>query len=102
MRKRPVPKGIALQNVDSAFEAGQALNITIIGRGLKSWIFTFEVASPDSGKPQKFTLMTQRGKVREWSDPRNLLQWLNERYGVSRCSVVLLGEEQEHEKTDDG
>lgn len=100
MRTRPVPTGIALQNVDTAFEAGQAFNVTIIGRALKSWIFTFEVIDPGSGKPQEFTLMTQRGKIREWSDPRNLLQWLDERYGVSEGSFVLLAEEQDHEKGD--
>ncbi|WP_244832517.1 KorA protein [Caballeronia sp. TF1N1] len=101
MRNRPVPTGIALQNVDGAFEAGQAVNIRIIGESPKSWMFTFDVADPVTGKPQEFTLLTQRGQVRYWSDPRNLLQFLADRYGVAEGSFILLGG-GEHEEGESG
>lgn len=94
---RPAPTGIALQNVDSAFEAGQAVNVTIIRRSPRAWMFTFEVADPASGELQVFTLKTQRGQVRLWSDPRNLLQWLDERYGVTEGSFLLQSGGSNHE-----
>lgn len=101
MQNRPVPIGIALSDVDGAFETGSASDVTIEGHGPKSWRVTFTVPDPRTGQPQLFTVLTQRGKVREWSDPRNLLQWLADRYAVSEGSFVMLNEGDNHE-TEEG
>ncbi|CAB3802632.1 hypothetical protein LMG28614_05661 [Paraburkholderia ultramafica] len=92
MQNRTVPMGIALSDVDDAFATGKASNVTIEGHGPKSWRVTFTVPDPRTGEPQLFTVLTQRGKIREWADPRNLLEWLADRYAVSEGSFVMLKE----------
>ena len=97
MRLKQQPTAISLDAMDIAFREGKATEIVIYGCSKLSWIFTFTARNPGTAKVQFFTLKTQRGKVRTWSDPRNLLQWLNERYGVSEGSFVLLDEVSEDE-----
>ena len=82
---------ISQQMVDEAFASGRCSNVRVIRRADKCWIFTFQ-CSDTNAKPQTFTLKTQRGKVREWSDPRTLFAFLDERYGV-RSGDFLLSED---------
>lgn len=82
---------ISQQMVDEAFASGRCSNVRVIRRADRCWIFTVQCSGPDD-KAQVFTLKTQRGKVREWSDPRTLFAFLDERYGV-RSGDFLLSED---------
>ena len=93
MTPKPTPKAIPLERADGAFHEGKARNITIVRLSEKEWIFTFEATNPATGSGQLYTLKTQRGKVRTWSDPRNLFQWLCERYGVKKGLFSLVPED---------
>lgn len=97
MKLKQQPTAIPLDAMDSAFREGKATGIVIYRCCSRTWMFTFTARNPGTAKVQSFTLKTQRGKVRTWSDPRNLLQWLHDRYGVSEGSFVLLDEESEDE-----
>jgi hypothetical protein len=98
MTEKPPPVAISQEQVDKAFQEGNASNVTIIRLSDKEWIFTFEATNPINGLIQIYTLKTQRGKVRTWSDPRNLFQWLCERHGINKGSFSLVHEEWFDEK----
>jgi hypothetical protein len=74
--------------VDEAFASGRTSAIRVIRRADKCWIFTFQCECPGE-IAQVFTLKTQRGKVREWSDPRTLFAFLDDRYGVRHGDFLL-------------
>ena len=94
MKKSLTPIAVPLESVDGAFKEGKASNVTIIGLSERKWIFQFTSENPTSGQVQLYTLRTQRGKVRVWSDPRNLFRWLNKRYGVKNGSFFLFYDEE--------
>jgi hypothetical protein len=79
---------VSQQTVDEAFASGFTSNVRVIRRLDKCWIFSFQFCGPGEN-PQVFTLKTQRGKVRAWSDPRTLFAFLDERYGVRDGDFVL-------------
>ncbi|WP_336293871.1 KorA family transcriptional regulator [Bartonella sp. CB169] len=76
-------KMIEQNSVDTAFSQGVAREITIVRRSEKEWYFTFIADDPITGKPDKYTLLTQRGKLRTWADPKYLFKFLHERGVVS-------------------
>lgn len=80
---------ISQESVDHAFDSKQAKNVTVVRISDRNWYFTFEVDSPATNAPQVFTLETQRGDLRTWADPRNLVKYLNERYGVVIATLIL-------------
>jgi hypothetical protein len=98
MKKDLTPIAVPLESVDGAFKEGKASNVTIIRLSERKWIFRFTAENPTSGQVQPYTLRTQRGKVRVWSDPRNLFQWLNERYGVKKGSFILVCDEESNDE----
>lgn len=98
MKKNPAPTAVPLAGVDAAFSEGKLSNLTIVRLSDRKWIFSFQAADPTTGRMMPYILKTQRGKVRIWSDPRNLLQWLHERYGVKKGSFILVCEESSNEK----
>lgn len=83
---------ITLKQVDFAFESGNVRNLTIIRLPTKDWYFTFESDHPEACKTAVYSLQTQRGDLRVWKDPRNLVDFLLERYGVTTGSFYLLSE----------
>jgi hypothetical protein len=93
MTEKSAPVAVSQEQVDQAFQEGKASNITIVRLSDKEWIFTFEATNPINGSIQIYTLKTQRGKMRVWSDPRNLFQWLCERHGIDKGSFSLIREE---------
>lgn len=90
-------KKIQQESVDMAFQVGAARNVVLIRRSDKEWYFTFEADDPVSEKPETFALLTQRGKLRLWADPRRLFAFLQERFNVQQGSF-LLQEEIKDEK----
>lgn len=72
-------KAIELHSVDRAFRQQGGRNVTVVRRADKEWYFTFEADDPVSRKPVTYTLLTQRGKLRTWADPRNLFAFLYQR-----------------------
>ncbi|MBB5074244.1 hypothetical protein HNQ69_001381 [Bartonella callosciuri] len=88
-------KMIEQNSVDRAFNQKAAREITIIMRSEREWYFTFVADDPITGKPNKYTLLTQRGKLRTWADPKYLFKFLHER-GVS-YGIFNLNQDERHE-----
>ncbi|MCZ2157918.1 KorA protein [Bartonella sp. 220] len=72
-------KMIEQNSVDIAFNQKAAREITIVMLSEREWYFTFVADDPVTGKPNKYTLLTQRGKLRTWADPKYLFKFLHER-----------------------
>ncbi|PIT69128.1 KorA family transcriptional regulator [Bartonella tribocorum] len=88
-------KMIEQNSVDIAFNQKAAREITIVMRSKREWYFTFVADDPITGKPHKYTLLTQRGKLRTWADPKYLFKFLHER-GVI-CGSFNLKEDEKNE-----
>ncbi|WP_375624406.1 MULTISPECIES: KorA family transcriptional regulator [unclassified Bartonella] len=87
-------KMIEQNSVDIAFSQKAAREITVVMLSEREWYFTFISDDPITGKPNKYTLLTQRGKLRTWADPKYLFKFLHER-GVICGSFNL--KDKEHE-----
>lgn len=85
-------KAIGQHSVDMAFNQKDVHEITVIRRTHKEWYFTFVVNHPVTKKPETYALLTQRGGLRTWSDPRNLFSFLFDRYGVTAGKFKLIEE----------
>lgn len=92
-------KAIGQHSVDIAFSQRQVREVTVVMRSKKEWYFTFVSDDPVTKKPVVYALLTQRGKLRTWSDPRNLFDFLRERGVIS--GNFKLDEEQHHEAIED-
>ncbi|WP_080931900.1 hypothetical protein [Xanthomonas albilineans] len=46
------------------------------------WTFTLRVRNPKNNSVADYRLVSQRGKKREWSDPRSMLRFLSEQFQV--------------------
>lgn len=90
MSDQSAPVAIPLEKVDNLFQRRQATNLTVARTLNSKWIFTFETPNPITGDLEVCTLETQRGKIREWADPRHLFQWLLQRYGVEDGNFKIL------------
>ncbi|PPD29250.1 MAG: KorA protein [Methylomonas sp.] len=90
-------KTIKQESVETAFEIGAATNVVVIQRSAREWYFTFDAEDPVSGKTETFALLTQRGQLRLWADPRTLFAFLKERFNVLQGTFQLV-EETQHEK----
>ena len=89
-------KAIGQQRVDKAFAKEEARGVTVVRRSAKEWYFTFEADDPTTGTPTTYALLTQRGQLRTWADPRNLFDFLLERYGL-RSGTFYLEEPQSYD-----
>ncbi|WP_455481881.1 KorA family transcriptional regulator [Bartonella sp. B35(2025)] len=89
-------KMIEQGSVDMAFSQKAAREVTVIMRSEREWYFTFVADNPVTGKPNKYTLLTQRGKLRTWADPKYLFKFLHERGVV--CGSFNLNKEKQYEK----
>lgn len=83
---------IEQQSVDLAFRQKDVQEITVVRRSRKEWYFTFVVNDPVTKLPELYSLLTQRGSLRTWSDPRNLFSFLSKRYGVTEGKFKLIEE----------
>ncbi|GAA5095999.1 KorA family transcriptional regulator [Bartonella acomydis] len=88
-------KMIEQNSIDRAFNQKAAREITIVMRSEREWYFTFVADDPVTGKANKYTLLTQRGKLRTWADPKYLFKFLHER-GVI-CGNFKLNEDEKNE-----
>ncbi|GAA5107316.1 KorA family transcriptional regulator [Bartonella jaculi] len=88
-------KMIEQNSVDTAFNQKAAREITIVMRSEREWYFTFIADDPVTGKPNEYTLLTQRGKLRTWADPKYLFKFLHTR-GVTYGNFKL-NQEGKHE-----
>lgn len=91
-------KTIAQQSVDRAFRQHDVRDITVVRRSEKEWYFTFIADDPVTHTPVTYALLTQRGKLRTWADPRNLFDFLQKR-GVFSGNFNL-NEDSQHEPTE--
>ncbi|WP_455477908.1 KorA family transcriptional regulator [Bartonella sp. B10] len=89
-------KMIEQSSVDMAFSQKVAREVTIVMRSEREWYFTFIADNPVTGQTNKYTLLTQRGKLRTWADPKYLFKFLRER-GVI-CGNFNLNQDEQHEK----
>lgn len=46
------------------------------------WTFVLRVRNPKDGQLVDYRLVSQRGKRREWSDPRGMFRYLKEQYHI--------------------
>lgn len=86
-------------SVDLAFSQKAVRNVTVVRRREKEWYFTFEADDPVTKKPVTYAMLTQRGKLRTWADPRNLFEFLKDR-GVGSGMFKLQEESSNETKTE--
>jgi hypothetical protein len=91
-------KTIEQQSVDRAFRQHDVRDVTVVRRSEKEWYFTFIADDPVTHTPVTYALLTQRGKLRTWADPRNLFDFLEKR-GVFSGNFNL-NEDSQHEPTE--
>lgn len=82
-------KKIQQESVDLAFQMGAARNVVVIKRSLKEWYFTFDADDPVTQKTETFALLTQRGQLKLWADPRTLFAFIQERFNVKNGTFLL-------------
>jgi hypothetical protein len=82
-------KKIQQDSVDLAFQMGAARNVVVIKRSQKEWYFTFDADDPVTRKTETFALLTQRGQLKLWADPRTLFAFLEERFNVKNGTFLL-------------
>lgn len=75
-------KGTKQSTVEDAFKVGNARDVKVIRRDDGQYYFTFVVDDPFTSREQTFALLTQRGELRTWADPRALHSFLESRCGV--------------------
>ncbi|EJF80499.1 KorA family transcriptional regulator [Bartonella doshiae] len=92
-------KMIEQNSVDRAFNQKAAREITVVMHSEREWYFTFVADDPVTGEPNRYTLLTQRGKLRTWADPKYLFKFLHER-GVVYGSFKL-NEDKKYETIKD-
>lgn len=92
-------KPIKQESVDKAFSLKAARDITVHRRSEHEWYFTFEADDPVLEQPVRYALLTQRGELRTWADPRLLFKFLMTRYNVTVGTFSLI-EESPDEKCD--
>ncbi|MCZ2328773.1 KorA family transcriptional regulator [Bartonella sp. F02] len=85
-------KMIEQRSVDIAFNQKAVREVTIVMRSEKEWYFTFVADNPVTKKPNKYALLTQRGKLRTWANPKYLFKFLEERGVV--CGKFSLNEDK--------
>lgn len=83
------PKTIAQHHADSVFAEGIANNVTVVCMEKKEWYFTFDVPHPITGEQETFAIETQRGVLRTWADPRNLINFLKTRYFLDEAKLTF-------------
>lgn len=87
----PAVRKIEQKSVDAAFERGEARNVKVYRAGMRQWYFTFDADDALIGETVQYAMMTARGDLRLWADPRNLFDFLSTRYGVRSVVVILMG-----------
>ena len=92
-------KQINQDSVERAFQLGAAREVTVVMRSHKEWYFTFVADDPLTKKPETYALLTQRGQLRIWSDPRRLYAFLQEKCNVA-SGKFNLNEVVKNEKND--
>lgn len=91
-------KKINQDSVERAFQLGAAREVTVVMRSRKEWYFTFVADDPLTEKAETFVLLTQRGQLRTWSDPRSLFAFLQDKCSVEHGKFILK-EEVKNETT---
>ncbi|CAM2164743.1 KorA protein [Burkholderia latens] len=89
MTQETTPIPVPLESIDRAFAEAKVEAVAVQEIGPKQWQFVFYAKKPDTEEIQSFTLKTQRGEVRTWADPRNLFQWMQDRYGLAEGMFYL-------------
>jgi hypothetical protein len=75
------PKPIKLYKATLAFLRKQAHSVTITQKPNGDWLLTFLLEQKDK-EPELCTLLTQRGEIRAWTDPRNCFAFIQECFQV--------------------
>lgn len=83
-----IMKLIEKSSVDSAFENHDVCAVRVIRKSEKEWYFTFDAHDPLQDQNVTYAMLTQRGKLRTWADPRNLFDFLAER-GVKHGEFLI-------------
>lgn len=67
------------KTADLAFSRREVLDVEIIGKSPKEWNLVFTAIDPVTEKEVTYGLLTRRGKLKSWADPRTLMNFLCER-----------------------
>lgn len=89
-------KGTKQNTVEEAFNLGNARDVKVIRRENGDYYFTFVVDDPYTHSAETYALLTQRGELRTWADPRLLHTFLSTRCGVYTFITQLF--EDAHEE----
>lgn len=83
-------KGAQQSKVEAAFMHGEAREVRVIRRADKQYYFTFVIGDPITGTPGTYVLLTQKGALRTWADPRALHDFLLLRCNVQEFTTILV------------
>lgn len=95
-------KAIKADGVALAFNSNAAENVTVIRRSHKEWYFTFEAYDPHTNTIETYALLTKRGVLRTWADPRLLFAFLLDNYNVTTGRFKLNEDNCDDSENDPG
>lgn len=75
-------KLIQQADLDLLLSAGTIEECLVEETRERGWIFTLKIRNHKDGSLVDYRLVSQRGKKREWSDPRTMFRFLRENYHV--------------------
>ena len=83
------------------FSSGRVSAVRVVEQSANSWILVFDGTSLE-GDERTYTIRAQRGWTREWSDPRKLFRFLNDRLGVRSGQFILAENDNAEHQQDEG
>lgn len=95
-------KQLKADGVALAFNSNAAENVTVIMRAHKEWYFTFEAFDPQTETTDTYALLTKRGELKTWADPRLLFAFLLENYNVTTGRFKLIEDSSSEENSTSG
>lgn len=75
-------KLIQMPDLDLLLSAGTIEGCQIEETRVRGWTFTLHIRNHKDGSLVDYRLVSQRGKKREWSDPRTMFRLLRDHYHV--------------------
>jgi len=80
---------IAQKTAVQVFSSGRARNPRVVRGNDGFWLFMFDVPAVGTGELQSYTLKTERGHLKAWSDPRSLFGYLDSVLGIKSGAFKL-------------
>lgn len=78
---------IDFESCNQLFISRNVSQVVLVG-SQKTWIMQFYATNPVTHENTLYTIQTQRGKIRTWSDPRSVFQQLRH-WEIHECLVQI-------------